>query len=51
MANCPVCDMAVDPKTAPKSEYKGRTFYFCSTECKATFQKQPDKYANAIAAQ
>ena len=30
MAKDPVCGMDVDIKTAPaKSEYKGKTYYFC----------------------
>ncbi len=40
-----VCGMTVDPKSAGgKSDYKGKTYYFCSKGCKATFDKQPDKY-------
>src|SRR5438132_5512226 len=27
---CPVCGMDVDPATAPKSVFKGGTYYFCS---------------------
>src|SRR5438874_9911478 len=27
---CPVCQMDVDPATAPKSLFKGKTYYFCS---------------------
>ncbi|HZP24611.1 MAG TPA: DJ-1/PfpI family protein [Terriglobales bacterium] len=41
---CPVCDMEVDPKTAPKSVYKGKTYYFCSQGHKATFDAAPDKW-------
>jgi YHS domain-containing protein len=45
MAKDPVCGMDVDPKTAAcKSEYKGQTYYFCSTGCKKTFDKNPEKY-------
>ncbi len=45
-----VCGMMVDPKTAgAKSEYKGKTYYFCSKGCKAAFDKQPDKYLGAPA--
>ncbi len=41
----PVCNMEVDEKTAPaKSEYKGKTYYFCAPGCKAKFEKNPDKY-------
>jgi YHS domain-containing protein len=46
MAKDPVCGMQVDEKTAPaKSEYKGRTYYFCNPACKATFDKNPERYA------
>jgi Cu+-exporting ATPase len=41
----PVCKMEVDPATAQwKSEYKGRTYYFCAPGCKASFEKDPEKY-------
>src|SRR5262249_6207197 len=31
---CLVCGMDVDPATAPKSVYKGKTYYFCSDDDK-----------------
>lgn len=41
----PVCGMQVDPKTAAgKSEYQGKTYYFCSPGCKKSFDKEPQKY-------
>jgi Cu+-exporting ATPase len=41
----PVCGMDVDPKTsAGTTEYKGQTYYFCSTGCKKAFDKEPEKY-------
>ena len=41
-----VCNMQVDPtKAAGKSEYNGKTFYFCSKACKTKFDADPDKYA------
>jgi membrane fusion protein, copper/silver efflux system len=44
----PICGMNVDVKTATanglKSEYKGTTYYFCSTSCKQQFDKAPEKY-------
>jgi YHS domain-containing protein len=43
----PVCGMTVDPKTAEKAEYKGKTYYFCSREEKETFQKTPEKFVAA----
>ena len=45
-----VCKMEVDPKTAPaKSEYKGKTYYFCAPGCKRAFDKDPEKYLSAEA--
>lgn len=41
---CPVCGMAVDAANAPKSEYKGRTYYFCSRDHKEKFDAAPDKW-------
>lgn len=35
--NDPVCGMSVDPKTALKAERDGKTSYFCSEKCRATF--------------
>jgi YHS domain-containing protein len=40
----PVCGMEVDPKTAPSATYKGQTYYFCSADEKAKFEKDPEKY-------
>ena len=46
MAKDLVCGMSVDEKTAKyKSDYMGKTYYFCSQSCKATFDKNPSKYA------
>jgi YHS domain-containing protein len=45
MEKDPVCDMDVDPKTADgKSDYQGKTYYFCSLGCKKAFDKEPQKY-------
>ena len=41
----PVCGMMVDPKTAEKAVYKGRTYYFCARSEKEEFEKNPEKYA------
>jgi len=41
----PVCKMKVDPnKAAGKSEYNGKTYYFCAPGCKKMFDKSPDRY-------
>ncbi|MBS7621152.1 YHS domain-containing protein [Candidatus Bathyarchaeota archaeon] len=46
MVKDPVCGMDVDEKTAKfKSEYMGKTYYFCCPMCKSTFDKNPAKYA------
>jgi YHS domain-containing protein len=46
MTRDPVCGMIVDEeKTELQSTYEGKTFYFCSSHCKATFDKAPQKYA------
>jgi YHS domain-containing protein len=47
MAKDPICGMNVDEKKAKfKSEYNGKTYYFCAPGCKATFDKNPGKYAH-----
>lgn len=44
----PVCDMGVDPHaTEHRSEHDGRTYYFCSAHCKATFDDNPSEYVDA----
>jgi transcriptional regulator GlxA family with amidase domain len=43
---CPVCGMDVDPGTAPKSVFKGTTYYFCSDDDKKTFDAAPDNFVN-----
>jgi YHS domain-containing protein len=46
MERDPVCGMDVDPKTTTlKSEYMGRTYYFCAPGCKHEFERDPAKYA------
>jgi len=42
----PICRMTVDEKTARwKSEYRGKTYYFCAPGCKRKFDSDPAKYA------
>jgi YHS domain-containing protein len=42
----PICHMHVDEKTAKwKSDYQGRTYYFCAPGCKKKFDSDPAKYA------
>jgi YHS domain-containing protein len=48
-ATCPVCQMTVDPATAPKSVYKGKTYYFCSGHHKQEFDATPAKFVDSAA--
>jgi Cu+-exporting ATPase len=41
----PVCKMEVDEKSQFKSSYMGKTYAFCSVNCKQNFDKEPKKYA------
>ena len=41
----PVCRMTIDEtKAAGKSEYNGKTYYFCAQSCKTKFDQDPQKY-------
>lgn len=45
MVTDPVCKMTIDEKKAAgKSEYKGKTYYFCAPGCKAKFDANPSAY-------
>ena len=45
----PVCGMTVVKATAKATyEYKGTTYYFCSTGCKKAFAKDPRKYLKSV---
>jgi YHS domain-containing protein len=44
---CAICGMDVDPKIAPKSLFKGGTYYFCSEDDKKTFDAAPDRFVTA----
>ena len=48
---CVVCGMDVDPKNAPKSVFKGATYYFCSEDDKKTFDAVPENFINAVTPQ
>lgn len=48
MASCPVCGMSIDEKSAKfKMEYRGKTYYFCSSSDKSKFELDPEKYVKA----
>jgi len=45
----PVCNMKVSEETvAEKSTYKGKAYYFCSALCKQLFDREPEKYVQAL---
>jgi YHS domain-containing protein len=45
----PVCGMSIDSVTAAGvSQYDGRTFYFCSEECKRQFDADPGRFAERV---
>ena len=47
MAKDLICGMEVNEKTAKhKTEYRGKTYYFCSQMCKTTFDRNPAKYSS-----
>jgi uncharacterized membrane protein YraQ (UPF0718 family)/YHS domain-containing protein len=46
-ARDPVCGMTVDRSETPyRSQYQGRTVYFCSPGCKASFDADPERYVD-----
>lgn len=46
MAKDPVCGMDVEiARAAASTDHEGRTYYFCSLQCKEDFDRQPDRYA------
>jgi YHS domain-containing protein len=40
-----VCTMQIDKASAETLTKDGYTYYFCSSNCKTTFAKEPAKYA------
>jgi YHS domain-containing protein len=48
MEKDPVCGMEVDPKTSTmKSNYQGKTYYFCGMDDKKAFDKEPQRYVKS----
>lgn len=43
-AQDPVCGMTVNTADAPKSDFKGKTYYFCSLDDKKAFDKAPSTF-------
>lgn len=48
-ALCPVCQMDVDPATAPHATFQGKTYSFCSDADKQAFEASPGKFAGSTA--
>ena len=45
MIKDPVCGMVVDPaKAAATADYKEKTYYFCTSDCKKAFKQEPEKF-------
>ena len=43
----PVCGMMIeDTDAVATSEYEGKTYYFCSKDCKEEFDANPEDYAD-----
>ena len=50
MATDPICNMEIDETRSKfSSEYAGKTYYFCSQECKNKFDNKPEQYAKSVA--
>lgn len=44
----PVCGMEIEENdTTPKSENEGKTYYFCSQDCKEEFDEYPEDYSSS----
>lgn len=45
MVRDPVCEMEIDERsTRFSTEYLGKTYFFCSENCKSKFEKNPEHY-------
>jgi Cu+-exporting ATPase len=43
----PVCGMQVNQQNAAgRSAHQGKTFYFCSADCKKQFDQDPEPYVH-----
>jgi Cu+-exporting ATPase len=43
----PVCGMHVDAGAPEKATWQGKTYRFCSPDCRLKFESDPDKYTAA----
>ncbi|HHY95872.1 MAG TPA: YHS domain-containing protein [Firmicutes bacterium] len=44
MPRDPVCGMDVRDDVSERSEYGGKTYYFCCRGCKRAFDREPERY-------
>lgn len=45
MVKDPVCGMELDSsQAAAQTMYEGQAYFFCSNECRQTFEEDPKKY-------
>jgi YHS domain-containing protein len=47
-ANCPVCGADVKQDTKFRADYKGKTYYLCSSKDKKEFENRPQVYAGIL---
>ena len=46
----PVCHMTVEIEKAKSVVYRGQAYYFCSQDCRAKFEADPNAYAQVAGA-
>ena len=47
---CPVCGMELEPEAvASETNHEGRSYYFCSNECREKFDIDPARYTRETA--
>ena len=47
---CPICTMPVDTAAVNKWEYKGKTYYFCTNQCRQRFEEDPERALEVLRA-
>ncbi len=52
MTNDPVCGMEIEQKDAKRkglsSSFEGQMYYFCSLECRESFDENPEQYVGSL---
>jgi YHS domain-containing protein len=41
-----ICGMSIDAEAAVTAEHEGKTYHFCSAQCKEKFLEDPEKHAH-----